>query len=480
MMACATRGAPAEPAAEGAREADPGESSGPALPGAWRYTVRASPDLERLDVRLCFEGASAQRLVPGESWAYAYLKEPRRVGPRGSSPLRVTQQGIQLPVRSGPGGCLEYGVEVGAAAREHDDRAVASRIGEDLALSPDLYLWRPARYAAGPKVSARFELPEGTRVSVPWPREGEGFVVPRSTFVRRGYTIIGSFVPETIAVPGGALHAVFLGAPGPERRALLTRWLAEAGRSVATLYGRFPRAHTQVVVSPVPHGSGVSFGWVVRGGGPSVNLLVGEGADEAGLIGEWVAIHEMSHLAVPFIRYGEPWLSEGIATYYQNVLRARAGLMSEEEAWEKLLDGFERGRISLTGRSLAEDSARMRQDGAYWRVYWAGTAIALLADVRLRRSDPEPRSLDVALEGLGDCCLGGEESFDAMALCTLLDEKAGDPALGQIAAKERGQTRFPEVEPVLKSLGVTDARGRLSLDDKAPLAHIRRAIMSPR
>ena len=37
-------------------------------------------------------------------------------------------------------------------------------------------------------------------------------------------------------------------------------------------------------------------------------------------------------------------LAEGLATYYQNVLRARAGLLTPSEAWEQIDAGFARGR----------------------------------------------------------------------------------------------------------------------------------------
>ena len=37
------------------------------------------------------------------------------------------------------------------------------------------------------------------------------------------------------------------------------------------------------------------------------------------------------------------WLSEGTASYYQNVLRARAGILPAEDAWQRMHSGFRRG-----------------------------------------------------------------------------------------------------------------------------------------
>ncbi|MCK6549944.1 hypothetical protein L6R52_29190, partial [Myxococcota bacterium] len=97
---------------------------------------------------------------------------------------------------------------------------------------------------------------------------------------------------------------------------------------------------------PVRGRGPVDFGLVLRGGGPSVTFFVGDEADDASLVGEWVAVHELSHLSMPFVERDAAWLSEGFATYYQNVLRARAGLMSAEAAWTELHEGFARGQAA--------------------------------------------------------------------------------------------------------------------------------------
>ncbi len=74
-------------------------------------------------------------------------------------------------------------------------------------------------------------------------------------------------------------------------------------------------------------------------------------------------VHELSHLLHPVIDGYDRWLSEGIASYYQNVLRARAGLRSAQWSWDALHAGFERGiRSTQRGRSLAEVSESMMRD----------------------------------------------------------------------------------------------------------------------
>ena len=77
---------------------------------------------------------------------------------------------------------------------------------------------------------------------------------------------------------------------------------------------------------------------------------------------DWVAIHELSHLWLPRLHAKDRWLSEGIATYLQEVLRARCGLQSSDRAWSRIREGFERGRRSGTGQPLADESREHEPD----------------------------------------------------------------------------------------------------------------------
>jgi hypothetical protein len=92
--------------------------------------------------------------------------------------------------------------------------------------------------------------------------------------------------------------------------------------------------------------------------GPSILLLPASDATVGELESDWVAIHELSHLWMPRLYPGDRWLSEGIATYLQEVLRARCGLQSRTKAWTRIKEGFDRGRRSGTGRGVSAESSR--------------------------------------------------------------------------------------------------------------------------
>jgi hypothetical protein len=451
-----------------------------ALSTSWRYLARPAAGLEELTVTVCFDGPAPERLVPGDAAAADFLREPVLLHHDGARPLPFSEQGVELPATTPDDACVRYGVEL-RAGPGGGLRDLVRRVGDDVVLAHGLWLWRPARYAQAARVTARFSLPGAMRVSSPWgSADADGsFHVPTSTLQRRGYTALGRLRGREIPVPGGALDVVLLDAPFAHGDEAVYGWLEEAGRAVATLYGRFPRERVQVLVQATRPGERVHFGWVVRGGGPSVSLLLGGGVDEGSLSldHEWIAVHEMSHLAIPYVFSGEPWLSEGLATWYQNALRARAGAISEEQAWESLLAGFDRGRQSLTGRTLLEDGRGMHETGAYQRVYWAGTALVLLADVTLRQESGGEASLDKALFALAEGGIETERGYEAVELCSLLDEASGSDVFTRVLGAGRAERGFPDVESALTSLGVSRREGRVVLDDKAPLASVRRALM---
>ena len=120
----------------------------------------------------------------------------------------------------------------------------------------------------------------------------------------------------------------------------------------------------------------------IRGGGVAAEFFVDQTRPLNELRFDWTATHELSHMLLPYVSSRDRWLSEGLASYYQNVLRARDGRLTEQQAWQKLHAGFERGRKATHGGSLAE--ASRAGWSATMRVYWGGAAMMLKADSQLR------------------------------------------------------------------------------------------------
>ena len=167
---------------------------------------------------------------------------------------------------------------------------------------------------------------------------------------------------------------------------------------------------------------------------------------------------------------------QGFASYYQNVLRARAGVLTEETAWRKLHEGFTRGRRDDYRDTLAE-SVHYRGPNMIMRMYWSGAAIALLADVELRERSAGTQSLDTVLEQLQSCCLPSSRTWSAMELFDKLDELAGGTVFDDLYRRWVDTVEFPAVAPVFARLGVDTNGGSIRLIQAAD-SGMRREIMA--
>jgi predicted metalloprotease with PDZ domain len=181
---------------------------------------------------------------------------------------------------------------------------------------------------------------------------------------------------------------------------------------------------------------------------------------------------------LPLVRERHRWISEGFASYYQNVLMSRAGRYTEREAWTKLHEGFERGRASRPELSPNNAAAQgVRQ--ARMKIYWSGAAIALLADIELRERSGGRESLDTALDRLQKCCLPSERTWSGTELFTKLDSLVDGPVFMPLYRRHANNTGFPNLRPVFERLGVDIEDDKVRIHRGAELAHIRDAITEP-
>jgi hypothetical protein len=443
------------------------------------YRVELSADWSRLTVEACFFEDLPKRLHAGSDEAYKYLEAP---GIRhGAQTLAPSQGALSVALESeSQTACLQYSVAVRAAA-DASRREGRTQSGDTLVVAPGLWLWRPAQLPNDALL--QFELPQGINVSAPWPilqRRGNvtQFRLTNTPPRWPARTAIGRFPIREIAVGGATLHLAILDASPPADDAAVTAWLDEAARAVTTLYGRFPLSQAQLLLTPIGRQpEPVPWGQVLRGGRPAAHLFFDQTRPSREWRDDWTAVHELAHMLLPYISRRDAWLSEGFATYYQNVLRARAGLISETDAWRKLVAGFGRGQSGTQrGISLDDASRAMRRERAFMRVYWSGAAIALLADTQLRQSHAG-MSLDEALSRLARCCLPSPRMWTARQAFERMDELTGNDVFVALAEQYRSSDQFPDVDDLLLRLGVIGRGDTLSLDDDAELAPLRRALM---
>jgi len=272
-----------------------------------------------------------------------------------------------------------------------------------------------------------------------------------------------------------ALRVQVIGPVAAPRRDELQRWLADTARAPLAAFGRFPLPEATVRIEQTsrPSRSPVPWGQTLRRDGVSVLLYVREDASFDELRSDWTAAHELSHLFHPYLGREGRWLAEGLASYYQNVLRARAGLMDERDAWRELDAGFGRGRRETSGVPLSQLGR-----GGTMRVYWAGAAFWLEADLALRRDHRS--DLDAVLSKYARCCLRGTGEVAPSRFVADLDAQSGTAVFTTLYRRYALSTAFPSLEGAYAALGLRASDDELQFSGRPEVARLRRDIMGRR
>lgn len=260
-------------------------------------------------------------------------------------------------------------------------------------------------------------------------------------------------------------------------RKMIHQWLKEVTGALLSVHGELPKDNFDITIersssssSPVP------WGHVERGEPTNILLVINPDPGYEELISDWTAFHELSHLLLPYRGYGNIWLSEGLATYYQNIIQARSGLFDDAEMWRRIVAGFERGRKQQRWGhiNLTEVSDNLGETRQYMRVHWSGVLFWLSADIELRKKGKN--TLDNALKQLQYCC--EQRSMSAEAIVRKLDELTNENIFVPLFNKYSESYTIPEYKSILTNLGIKQYKttGSISLIDDAPLADIRKQI----
>jgi hypothetical protein len=447
---------------------------------AYRYDIFLDASLAEMRVQACFSGDWPEVLVAGSDHASRYLKN------FGSSPgepparIEIDRNRIYLGEIK-PRDCIDYVIDFEriTGAFETPWRLLIDQ--RDAVSTPGQWLWLPEELPE--PLIINFHLPEGLSVSAPWWMIGRtsdriSFQYENANPDWPGLVAIGRFSIRNLDVPGAQLRlAILHGTPDADEDKL-TAWVRHGAEALTGIYGRFPLPVPQILVIPVGHNSdsAVPWGQVQRGGGTSAHLFVDHTRSLDELISDWTLVHELSHMIHPQLPADGRWLSEGLATYYQNVLQARAGVLAEREAWQKLHEGFERGRgETRPGVTPSSASKNMMRDREFMRVYWSGTAVYLLADWHLRRTGKG--SLDLTLSRYQECCLPAARTWGARELMVKFDELSGSTIFTDLFDKYAESGHFPELKDVYAELGLQIEDGHIILNDDSDVAGIRSDIM---
>jgi predicted metalloprotease with PDZ domain len=435
--------------------------------------VRFADDLGNVTVEVCFDGAPPRYLYRHGKSAH-YTEWIRGNGERIGNRSRHGRLNLpDLPDDA----CVQWRVDLSAAVAQGDKR-LALQLNGAILTSGDLWFWRDDERRA---IRVEVELPPGISISTPWKERqenGRTVFLPAQTPASWSSRIaVGDFPVQRVAVTGAELRLAVIGELETGQRELIAQWMQETAECVASVFGYFPQAQSQILVVAIgKQGAPVPWAHVIRGGGVAAEFFIDETRPFSDFRSDWTATHELSHMLLPYVSSRDRWLSEGLASYYQNVLRARDGRLTDEQAWQKLHSGFERGKRATRGDSLANATRSGR--GATMRVYWSGAAIMLKADTRLRELSGGRQSVDTALSSLQDCCFEQGRKWRAQELFMKLDGLTGYTVFMDLFREHVMDDEFPDLNRTYGQLGLVQRSGSIRLEPDAPLGQIRYQIMN--
>ena len=276
---------------------------------------------------------------------------------------------------------------------------------------------------------------------------------------------------RTIEAEGARVRVDFESTDFTHGTAPIVVWIERSMAIVARYYGQFPAKELRIRViardgSQVRHGT--TYGMRV----PFIRLQLGRDVSAAELRDDWVLVHEMVHLALPEVGDDHVWLTEGLATYVEGIARVQAGELRAERVWTEQVRSMPQGLPGPGDQGLDHTHT-------WGRTYWGGALFCLLADVEIRKQTGNRFGLRDALRAI--LRSSGGVAFDVPIDRVLQggDEATGTTVLRDLYAQMKDEPVSPDLQGLWRQLGIRQRGRSVELDDAAPLAATRKAIMAP-
>ena len=298
--------------------------------------------------------------------------------------------------------------------------------------------------------------------------EPGSYVVPTGDYYEGSFAAFGKLRHRAIEAAGGRIEIVLVGdTPLAMSDDQVAAWVAGDAACVAQLYGHFPVPRASVFVVPIDDATNVVFGKVLSMGGASIIALTGTRFPEKTVHSDWVLVHEMTHLGFPTMG-GVRWLTEGLATYYEPILRTRAGWHDPKWLWGWLGSQMHRG---LSGAELGLDKRDTIDDS-----YWGGALFLFMTDVGVREATRGAKSLDDVMRAI--LARGGNATvaWTLPEVLAVARETTGTRVMDDLVDRLAVHGAHVDLDALLAKLGVHVSGEDATLDDAAPEAAVRKAI----
>jgi hypothetical protein len=380
----------------------------------------------------------------------------------------------RIPCSSGCAIRYRFALREAAERLARADTAIAS--GDVLIAPPSTWLLHPGTEA----MNGVFEL---TAEPGPSTRFVSAFQ-PISDGIRNHYQAPIAVLDDASFAAFGPLHVAELAVGGAtvqlavatHRLGLSTAqaeaWVATSAGAIASYYrGRLPARRTLVLLM---QGGGESTrGITLGGGGPGVLVRASDRVTEATIGDDWVVTHELLHANFPDLGPAHSWLSEGLATYLEPIIRARVGLVDEAKVWRDMVDGMPQG-LPRAGDQGLENTR------TWGRTYWGGAIFCLLADVELREKSGNHQSLDDVLLAIGKTGDSDQDYWPIERVLEMAERATGTQVLRELFERLAKNPGTVDLNQLFTRLGVRVQGASVVFDEHAPLAALRKSIAARR
>jgi hypothetical protein len=278
-------------------------------------------------------------------------------------------------------------------------------------------------------------------------------------------------VVEHLEVGASRLDVSFSGTEADLGHQELLHWIQRSANGVAKYYGSFPVPHASITVLVREDRQGVSGGRTWGNGGARTRIAIGQHTTAAQLDNDWVMTHEFAHYGFPDLPERNHWMEEGLATYVEPIARVAAGTQTASRAW------FEMMRDMPQGLPRPGDEG-LNKTNTWGRTYWGGAIFCLMADIVIRRETANRRGLRDALRGIQAAGGNIEVEWPIERAFEIGDRAVGGRPLMSLYERMAEKPMNVDLQALWKQLGVEVGPGGAKFDNAAPLAAIRRAMLS--
>jgi len=275
---------------------------------------------------------------------------------------------------------------------------------------------------------------------------------------------------------GGSTLQIDFGSGGCDlKQDDIVSWVATAAQAVAAYLGKFPVSRARVLILPIAGERGVLTGtsWGDVGGFPAfTRMRVGQHTTTDDLRADWMMTHELVHIGFPSLSEKHHWLEEGVATYVEPIARVQIGTLPATQIWGDM------NRDMRKGEPGADDKG-LDQTHTWASTYWGGALFCMMADIKIRQETGNRKGLQDALRAIVSASGTIDQEWPIERAFAVGDKATGTSVLSRLYGSMGQKSQTVNLDALWKELGVEVVNGELVMDDKAPLANIRKGITSP-